>query len=95
MCGRYRRKSDKQEIAETFQVRVSPDDLDFAPSNDISPGSIQPVVRVNDDRERDMEMMYWGLEPREYKEWLEAASRPPRTPAAHLPKRRDERRVGQ
>jgi putative SOS response-associated peptidase YedK len=61
MCGRYRRRSDKQKIAEAFQVRVSLDDMDFAPSDDITPGSIQPVVRVNDEGERDMRMMYWGF----------------------------------
>lgn len=61
MCGRYRRKSDKQKIAEAFHVRTSLDDLDFAPSDDIAPGSFQPVVYLNDEGQPDMELMYWGF----------------------------------
>jgi putative SOS response-associated peptidase YedK len=61
MCGRYRRRSDKQKIAEAFQVKVDIDSLDFMPGDDISPGSMQPVVFSNDEGERDMEMMYWGF----------------------------------
>jgi putative SOS response-associated peptidase YedK len=61
MCGRYRRKSDKQRIAEAFQVRANIDDLDFASSDDIAPGSFQPVVYLNKEGERDMELMYWGF----------------------------------
>jgi putative SOS response-associated peptidase YedK len=61
MCGRYRRRSDKQKIAEAFQVRVSLDDLDFAPEEDITPGTYQPVVQQNEDGERTLEMMYWGF----------------------------------
>lgn len=61
MCGRYRRRSDKQKIAEAFQVKVSLDDLDFAPEEDIAPGTYQPVVRQNDHGERTLEMMYWGF----------------------------------
>jgi putative SOS response-associated peptidase YedK len=61
MCGRYRRRSDKQKIAEAFQVRTSLDDLDFAPGDDIAPGSFQPVVYLNDEGQRDMELMYWGF----------------------------------
>jgi len=49
MCGRYRRRSDKQKIAEAFTIRVSLDGLDFAPEDDIAPGSIQPVVWLNED----------------------------------------------
>jgi putative SOS response-associated peptidase YedK len=61
MCGRYKRRSDKQKIAEAFQVRVSLDDLDFAPEDDIAPGSFQPVVFTNEDGERNVQMMYWGF----------------------------------
>jgi putative SOS response-associated peptidase YedK len=61
MCGRYRRRSDKQKIAEAFQVRVSLDDLDFMPNDDITPGTMQPVVFTNDEGARDLEMMYWGF----------------------------------
>ncbi|HEX2916944.1 MAG TPA: SOS response-associated peptidase [Edaphobacter sp.] len=61
VCGRYRRKSDKQKIAESFAVKVSLDDLDFAPEDDIAPGSTQPVVFLNEEGARDIAMMYWGF----------------------------------
>ena len=48
MCGRYRRKSDKQRIAEIFQVSVGLEELYLAPDDDAAPGSIQPVVLAND-----------------------------------------------
>lgn len=61
MCGRYRRRSDKQKIAEAFQVKVSLDDLDFAAEDDIAPGSFQPVVFANDEGKRSIQLMYWGF----------------------------------
>jgi putative SOS response-associated peptidase YedK len=61
MCGRYRRRSDKQKIAEVFEVKVSLDDLDFMPIDDITPGTMQPVVYTTEDGDRAMEMMYWGF----------------------------------
>ena len=35
MCGRYRRKSDKQRIANAFEVTAGLDALDFGPEDDI------------------------------------------------------------
>lgn len=61
MCGRYRRRSDKQRIAEAFQVRVNLDDLNFSAEDDISPGGFQPVVFTNDEGDRSLELMYWGF----------------------------------
>jgi len=61
MCGRYRRRSDKQRIAEAFQVMVNLDDLNFGAEIDITPGSFQPVVFTNDEGDRSVELMYWGL----------------------------------
>src|ERR1700744_2378794 len=61
MCGRYKRKSDKQKIAEAFRVSVGLDVLDFGPEDDISPGSMQPVVFVNENGERQLELMRWGF----------------------------------
>ena len=61
MCGRYRRRSDKQRIAEAFAVRVGLDELKIEPEEDIAPGSIQPVVRLNDEGERQLEFMRWGF----------------------------------
>jgi putative SOS response-associated peptidase YedK len=59
MCGRYRRKSDKQRIADTFEVTAGLDELDLGPDDDIASGSIQPVVSINQDGERKLELMRW------------------------------------
>ena len=61
MCGRYGRRSDKQRIAEAFQVRTSLDEIDFMPNDDITPGTMQPVVLSNEEDERALELMYWGF----------------------------------
>jgi putative SOS response-associated peptidase YedK len=61
MCGRYRRKSDKQRIADAFQVTAGLDELDLCPDDDIAAGSIQPVVSINQDGERQLELMRWGF----------------------------------
>ena len=61
MCGRYRRKSDKNRIADTFEVSVGLDEIDLAPEDDIAPGSVQPVVSINSDGERQIELMRWGF----------------------------------
>jgi len=61
MCGRYKRRSDKQRIAEAFHVKAGLDETDFAAEDDIAPGSIQPVVRANDEGQRSLDAMYWGF----------------------------------
>lgn len=61
MCGRYRRRSDKQRIAEMFQASVGLEELYLGPEDDIAPGSVQPVVLANDDGERQIEKMRWGF----------------------------------
>ena len=61
MCGRYRRKSDKQRIADTFEVSAGLDEIDLAPEDDIAPGSIQPVVSITPEGERRIELMRWGF----------------------------------
>jgi len=61
MCGRYRRKSDKQRIANAFEVSAGLDDIDLAPEDDIAPGSVQPVVSVTPEGERRIELMRWGF----------------------------------
>jgi putative SOS response-associated peptidase YedK len=43
---------------------VSPrawEDLDLSPEEDITPGSLQPVVSVNADGQRQLELMRWGF----------------------------------
>ncbi len=61
MCGRYRRKSDKQRIANAFEVSAGLDEIDFAPEDDIAPGSVQPVVSLTPEGERRIELMRWGF----------------------------------
>jgi putative SOS response-associated peptidase YedK len=61
MCGRYRRRSDKQRIAEKFQVSVGLEELYLGPEDDIAPGSVQPVIRTTEAGERQIEMMRWGF----------------------------------
>jgi putative SOS response-associated peptidase YedK len=61
MCGRYRRKSDKQRIADAFGVTEGVEDLDLGPEEDIAPGSMQPVVSISEDGQRQLELMRWGF----------------------------------
>jgi len=61
MCGRYRRRSDKQRIAEMFQVSVGLEELYPGAEDDIAPGSVQPVILLNEEGERQIEMMRWGF----------------------------------
>jgi putative SOS response-associated peptidase YedK len=62
MCGRYRRRSDKQRIVEAFSVSVGLEELYLEPEDDIAPGSIQPVIFSNPDGERQIELMRWGFQ---------------------------------
>lgn len=61
MCGRYRRKSDNQRIADAFGVTEGMEDLDLGPEEDIAPGSVQPVISINADGRRQLELMRWGF----------------------------------
>ena len=65
MCGRYGRRADKQRIAEWMQTHNTKvfDDTSLAPSYNVAPGSFQPVVRLNEERERELAAMRWGLAP--------------------------------
>jgi len=62
MCGRYFRRSDKQRIAEAFHLGVFEDlPLEVAPSYNIAPTTMQPVIRNNRDTgEREMVAMRWA-----------------------------------
>jgi putative SOS response-associated peptidase YedK len=62
MCGRYRRHSDKQRIAEAFEAGMGLDDLYLEAEDDIAPGSVQPVVLENADGMRQIERMRWGFQ---------------------------------
>lgn len=61
MCGRYRRRSDKQRIAEVFHVGMDLEEIYLGPEDDIAPGSIQPVVVTGEAGEREIALMRWGF----------------------------------
>lgn len=61
MCGRYRRRSDKQRIADAFEAGMSLEDLYLEPSDDVRPGSIQPVVYTDSSGQRAIALMRWGF----------------------------------
>jgi putative SOS response-associated peptidase YedK len=61
MCGRYRRRSDKQRIAEVFHIGMGLEDIYLEPEDDIAPGSIQPVVLTGETGEREIALMRWGF----------------------------------
>lgn len=60
MCGRYGRSSDKQAVAEYFQVRRVPN---FLPTFNAAPQSTQPVIIQGEEGTREIELMSWGLVP--------------------------------
>lgn len=61
MCGRFQRKSDKKKVAKAFEVVAGMEEADFAPGDDLRPQSMQPVIYLDDDGERRIEMMRWGF----------------------------------
>jgi putative SOS response-associated peptidase YedK len=69
MCGRYQRRSDKQRIAEAFQLGALDEldlsvELNLAPNYNASPGTMQPVVIWDDDLGmRALRMMHWRFLP--------------------------------
>jgi putative SOS response-associated peptidase YedK len=66
MCGRYGRRADKQRIAEWMQAHDSDvfDESYLAPSYNVAPQSLQPVVRLSRETgERELTVMRWGLIP--------------------------------
>jgi len=66
MCGRYGRRADKQRIAEWMQTHNTNvfDDSYLAPSYNVAPQSLQPVVRLdNETGQRELTIMRWGLVP--------------------------------
>lgn len=65
MCGRYQRQSDKQKIAEAFQLgNIDGLALEFAPDYNAAPHSMQPVI-IWDEQfgTRSLHMMFWRFLP--------------------------------
>lgn len=66
MCGRYGRRADKQRIADWMQTHNTDvfDDSYLAPSFNVAPQSLQPVVRLESETgQRELTTMRWGLIP--------------------------------
>jgi len=63
MCGRFARKSTQEVLADWFGVEL--EDMPwFAPSFNVAPQSVQPVVRLSRDTgNREFALMRWGLVP--------------------------------
>jgi putative SOS response-associated peptidase YedK len=64
VCGRNERRGDKQKIAEAFHTKGGLDEVDFGEDLDCAPGSIQPVVWMNEKGERALGLMRWGFKLR-------------------------------
>ncbi|HVP50216.1 MAG TPA: SOS response-associated peptidase [Candidatus Bathyarchaeia archaeon] len=63
MCGRYRSRAEKQQIAEEYYARFA-DAVYFRASYNIAPQTFQPVIRLaKDTGEREVVLMRWGLVP--------------------------------
>jgi putative SOS response-associated peptidase YedK len=60
MCGRFKRGSDKQRVAEAFKVNAGLDETVFDEGDDLRPQSMQPVIYTNDG-ERQIELMRWAF----------------------------------
>jgi putative SOS response-associated peptidase YedK len=68
MCGRFARRSTQEVLADWFGVELV-DMPWFAPSYNVAPQSVQPVVRLKpegpdrDPGSREFALMRWGLVP--------------------------------
>jgi putative SOS response-associated peptidase YedK len=60
MCGRYKRPG-KQKIAEAFAVSEGLEAFDLDPDDNACPQSFQPVIRLSENGERQIEMMRWAF----------------------------------
>ena len=60
MCGRYKRPG-KQKIAEAFAVSEGLEAFDLEPDDNACPQSFQPVVHLNENGERQIELMRWAF----------------------------------
>jgi putative SOS response-associated peptidase YedK len=61
LCGRFKRRSDKQKVAKVFEVTAGLDELECDPGDDLRPQSMQPIIYTNEVGERQIEMMRWGF----------------------------------
>jgi putative SOS response-associated peptidase YedK len=50
-----------QTVADAFAVSAGLDETFFEPGDDLRPQSMQPVIYLNEDGERKIEMMRWAF----------------------------------
>ena len=64
MCGRYYRRSNKQQLTQRFAANPVPDVIDFVSDYNVAPTTLQPVIRnARDGAFRQLLLMRWGLIP--------------------------------
>lgn len=63
MSGRFARRSTREVLANWFGVKL--EDMPwFAPSFNVAPQTVQPIVRLNrDSGDREVALLRWGLVP--------------------------------
>jgi putative SOS response-associated peptidase YedK len=64
MCGRYGLKSDKQNIATAFYAKKVNPKVVLAPNYNVAPSTFLPVVKLDEEGDRELTLMRWGLIPR-------------------------------
>ena len=60
MCGRFAFYTPKEAVANLFEVDC---DVELEPRYNIAPTQYSPVVRLDNDAQRELVMMRWGLVP--------------------------------
>lgn len=61
MCGRFTLKTDATQLAYEFDVNP-PSDFEFESYN-IAPSQILPIIHLDQNQERQVSQMEWGLLP--------------------------------
>lgn len=62
MCGRFHRFDDVQKMATQFRAKYD-ESLFAPPTYNAPPQTWQPVIRLDQDGEREIVNMRWGLVP--------------------------------
>ena len=63
MCGRYGLRSDKQDIATAFYAKKVNPKVVLAPDYNVAPSTFLPVIRLDEEGDRELTLMRWGLIP--------------------------------
>ena len=61
MCGRFTTTTPTAELAEFFEAIA--DDDDFEPNYNVAPTSDIRIIREDDNGQRRLDLMFWGLVP--------------------------------